>query len=502
MIKKLISRLIPTKVITRHDPRTIPQSLAHTLSADDIHDIFRQAEGGHTTKLFALYRDILLAHSHLQGRFADRKRAVLGDTLNIQPFDKQAAADKAAADACWHIALHPQWMAALNHLLDASLWPVAVVEKVYRPSRQPGLRYELDSLVPVPHDLLNFHEGRLTITDTDEAGRPLATWHEPNPSHYIIHRGHLLTTPDHWGGPMRSLVWWWLLGTMDRTWWSRFLERYGSPFMVGKYDAADDDSRGILERAFSLATRLGGLVVTNDTSVELKQAAASDSGDAFEKFHDICSREISKLILGQTLSSDAQATGLGSGVASAQSEVREDIRQFDALLLGTTITNQLAEQFLQINGYRGHPPIFVWGSVSAAEIKSISDFLGSLGSAGLRVADAGIETLSERAGIPLERTQSAPGQSWPFSVHTHSADALPGSDDAIARRASADLSRALGEHLAPVRAIILRSASPQEALQEIEQYVTTLDTSAAARVLEEAMTAYLANGAAVHATNS
>src|SRR4051812_5325871 len=88
--------LIPTKIVTRHDVRTIPAALAHTLTVDKVHEILRAAEAGNTEQLFSLYRDILLAHSHLQGRFADRKRAVLGDTLSIQPFDKAKAEDKNA----------------------------------------------------------------------------------------------------------------------------------------------------------------------------------------------------------------------------------------------------------------------------------------------------------------------------------------------------------------------------------------------------------------------
>ena len=91
----------------------------------------------------------------------------------------------------------------------------------------------------------------------------------------------MLTTPDNRGGPMRSLVFWWLLSSMGRDWWARFLDKYGSPFLVGKYDQADDASRGVLERAFQWAVRVGGIVVSKQTEVEIIQASASQSGDAF-----------------------------------------------------------------------------------------------------------------------------------------------------------------------------------------------------------------------------
>lgn len=499
-VQEFFREMIPTKVVTRFDRRHAHSELARTMTVDRVHDIFRAAENGDSSQLFALYRDMLLAHTHLQAQIATRKLAVLGDVLNVKPFRKGDAADVAVAEAMAKVKAMPDWTDACNHLLDSTLWPVSVVEKVFRAATEPGLSYELARLVPVPHDLLDFTDGRLRIRDTDESGRPLSTFHDPDSNRYIVHRGHLLTTADNWGGPMRSLVFWWLLGTMDREWWARFLDRYGAPFTVAKYDAGDEDSRSVLTAALSLATKLGGLVITRETEVELKQAAASDAGDAFEKFHGVCNREISKLILGQTITADAQSTGLGSGVANAQESVRQDIRQFDAMRLGATISTQLAAQFIRINGLKGQPPLFVWGTVSPVEMKAIADYLASLKQAGLRVADPGIEILSERGGLPLERDESAPATNpfAPFSVRAFSA-ALASTgrpEDAVAREAAATLSQALGRHFAPVREIILRSTSPDEAITCVQAYCARLDTRAAAKVIEEVLIAYAANGSA------
>lgn len=496
-VVKFFADLIPVRIVTRFDQRYTPAAIAHAVSVDEIHNIFRAAENGDPERLFALYRDIILAHAHLQGRFADRKRAVLGDTLNLNPFDKKKAEDTAAVDLLWPVTQHPDWLAACNHLLDAGLYPVAVVEKVFRPSAVAGQAYELARLIPVPHELLDFTTGRLRIKDTDERGRPLSTCHDADPFRYIVHRGHLLTTPDSWGGPLRSLVFWWLLSTQDREWWGRFLDRYGSPFVIGKYDTSDDGSRLTLMNAFAYATKVGGLVVSRDTEVEIKQAASADAGMAFEKFHTICNEEMSKLILGQTLSSDAKSTGMGSGVANAQGDVRQDIRQFDAKLLGATFTTQLATQFLQINGKKGRAPIFAWGAVSAAELQSIAGFLTSLPGAGLEVADAGIEILTERGGIPLQRAASSAGGGSFGAFRAFSASGLrlvDRANDSVARETAATLARNLGRHYAPVRQIILDSKSPQDALAKVEAYAADLRPGEAARVIEEALLAYAANG--------
>jgi phage gp29-like protein len=239
------------------------------------------------------------------------------------------------------------------------------------------------------------------------SGTILPTSREPSPDRYIIHRGHLLSTPDNWGGPMRSILYWWLLGTMSRDWWARFLDRYGSPFIVGHYPSGDDKSRNVLKSAFSFATKLGGLVVTDKTRVEIIQAASASTGDAYEKFITICNREKSKLILGQTLSADAQPTGLGSGLSTLQEGVRQDIRMWDAATLADTLRLQLFDQYMEINGLYGMTPTLTWGSVSTAELKGKADMLVSLKAAGYRLTDDELGILSEEIGMSLERDPSA-----------------------------------------------------------------------------------------------
>ena len=514
-VQQKILSWIPTKKVTLFNNRAMLNEIASTLDVDRLADILRAAETGDCALLFALYRDIILTHSHLQGRFAERKEAVMGDTLNIQPFDKANADDVAAAkvvDA--QIKGLQGWETACMHLLDSMLYPVAIVEKVFKPVGKMVdgvmIGYELAELAPVPHDLLDFRYGRLNIKCTNDQGFPTGQVFAPDSDRYIIHRGHTLGFADNWGGPMRSLVFWWLLGTMSREWWSRFLDKYGTPFLLGKYDQADDASRTILERAFSLATVLGGLAVSKETSVEIMQATAKDSGDAFDKFRRAANEEISKLILGQTLSSDAKGGGLSDGGATDQAEVRQDKRQSDARRLGATLKFQLFGDIIRYNGLKGRAPMAIWGAVSLAEITATATWLASLKSGGLRVGDAGMDTLSERFGMPIERdpAPAAPaaggfgggGGTFPMSVQIHSADGRIGKADAanqaILRSGGARLARALGTTYAPLEALIATAASPAEALDRIETYCASLDVVTAAEIIEQSLAAFAANGSA------
>lgn len=496
-----LTSLLPVKRVTIYDRRQDPGYTVAQLDVDELHSILREAEGGYPQRLFAVYRDLILSDSHSQTEFSKRKLAVLGDVLNCLAEDKKNANDVAAAKFCDdQVNEISDWIFICSHLMDSTIWPVSVVEKVYRAN---GTGYEIAELVPVDYQLLDYSTGKLMIKDTDpKTGTVLGTMHAPDKTRYIIHRGHLLTTADNWGGPLRSILFWWLLGTMDRDWWARFLDRFGSPFMVGKYEQSDDQSRSTMERAFSMAVKVGGLVVSKETDVEIKQAATQSAGEAFEKFHAIAQREKSKLILGQTLSADAQSTGMGSGVADAQMEVRGDIRNFDARMLGQTIRTQLFKQLVWINGMPGKPPKAVWGSESAADVTAVGKLLESLFKSGLTIDDSSLESLSERVGLTIQRMPTPAAGVSPFSLYALDAG-QPGraeladrANESIAREGAADLARAFRGSLAPVRQIVLSSTSAEDLKEKLETFYADWSPAQTAVVLEKALVAFAANGAA------
>lgn len=488
-IKDLINRLprgyVPVRERTVRDSRSEPSQQASGFSVDRIHSVVTAAELGMTRDLFSLYRDVIVTDSHLQAELFKRKLAILGDVISYLPFDKSLPADVETADNVSKMMSEiPSWTRACSHLLDSTLYPVSVLEKVFTPT---DTGYAIARLIPVPYQLLDFQDGHLKIFETDDRGNPTNVRNDPDPSRYIIHRGHLLTSPDNWGGPMRSILFWWLLSAMDREWWTRFLDRYGSPFLVGKFH--DEEGRSILQQAFSLATRLGGLVISKDTEAEIQQAAASDSGDAYEKFLSICQREKSKLIVGQTLSSEAQATGMNSGNAQLHENVRQDIRKFDAHMLGETLHDQLIVQYCSINNLPGHAPTMSWGSETNAKVQSRVTLLKALSDANLQLTDAALYSLSEEMGIEIERKSAGSfgGAPSPLSIGTaHIPD--------VSNATTVAISQAFRGSLAPIGRIIRESKSPNECQERIKTFCVSFSSERANRILAEALTAYTLQG--------
>jgi phage gp29-like protein len=407
---------LPRAITTMANAATEPPNLLGSMSADTLHKAIADAEDGETSDLFSIYRDILAADTHLSGIIDTRFVRVLNSPPKITPAS-ESPADKAAAEAIQAAIGRVDFQGLCQSLLWGAIFPLSVVERTYKAASAPGIALDWGYFRPVPWHLLTWRNlGRLQVQIVDPHSRQMTgEVRDVTPTRFIIHRGHMMSSPDCWGGPMRGLAWWSFLKVLDREWWTRFLDRFGTPFPLAKYDKADDKSRAVLERAIRLSHRLGGIVVTKSTHVELIQAQAQGA-DAFQKFWEVCGREQSRRVLGQTLSTDAQPTGMGSGTADLQGSVREDLTQWDRSCLADTIQRHLFHPWLRINGLLGSAPMVSWGTAEADDNEALARVLAELHKSNIQVADESLPTLGQRLGLTLQRT--APSPTPPLTLST------------------------------------------------------------------------------------
>jgi phage gp29-like protein len=220
-----------------------------------------------------------------------------------------------------------------------------------------------------------------------------------------VHHGNLLSPsiPPNVSSPIRAILFWWLLFTQDRDWWALMMQKYGSPFILGKADAQQKDTVQFLQQAFALATQIGGLVIDKKAEAELIQANATDGSNAHKTFSDFCNCEVSKLVVGQVLSSTPKNTGLGSGMADQAEGVREDVKIADQTNFSDTLEKQLFAPYLQINGYRGRAPKIFWGGIKVKDGVMLTKTAAQLFQAGIRpTLDGGLTYFAEKLGFPVE----------------------------------------------------------------------------------------------------
>ncbi len=439
-----------------------PYQLGKTATMAAIQGAMSNAEQGDTYQLFTLNRDMILNSSHIQQEMGKRIMAVTGNTESIQPYDKDNADDKIAAEVIQDmIANCDNWTPAQMFLMGGHLWPVAVAEKIYEPVatgeteyiwRHP-VRYRLKKIHPVNYALLCYRipyfvggsngggalppygtppavyknaapkgqspetpstlnwnpdewEPDMRIYSTFPNGQinfDLAATYKLDPTRHVVHRGNITTGyRDNYGGALRGVMFWWFLSTVGRDWFSRFMERYGSPFSVAYVNTAQKDLVDLVTKAFQSATKVGALILPQQAKVELKEIMVSGAADGYIKYLGLCNDEITKSILGQTLSTTPKGTGMGSGVADLQGEVRDEWRQYDEKVLGDTNNKQIFADFLRINGYKGRVKA-IRGGLTKNNALLQAKTLQTLKAAGIVPSEASFDTLSERMGFRVEK---------------------------------------------------------------------------------------------------
>ena len=148
----------------------------------------------------------------------------------------------------------------------------------------------------------------------------------------------------------------------------------------------------------SLADAAG--VISKATEIEFVEAG-SQAGKAnpYQSMAEFCNREMSKAVLGQTLTTDT--TGATGTYAAAQvhGQVRRDLVEADAQALATTLREQLLRPLVGFNfGWDRPVPWFRFKYEEEEDLKTLSEVYRNLGALGVPLSP---EHLAERFGIPL-----------------------------------------------------------------------------------------------------
>ena len=355
------------------------------LTPDKAARILREADQGNLTAQAQLFDDMLDRDAHLRCEFDKRQGAPVALDWSIEPPSNASAAEKAAAAYAEEVLRD-----TVDDLEDVIL---AMMEA-------PGFGYAAIELQweRLGRDWIpNFHPRPQTWLTTDIKRRELrladgsATGSPLQPMGWIIHQHKKIKT-GYLGraGLFRACLWPFLYKAYSIGDFAEFLETYGLPIIVGKYmSGATPEEKASLMRAVTALGHDARAIMPEGMALEIQTVTGGAGGSHHLAMVDWADRAQSKAILGQTTSSEAKATGLGSGVADLHSQVRHDILKSDARQLAGTLTRDLVYPLIALNrpgvdSYR-RCPRFVFDTGEAEDLARYADALPKLVGVGFKI---------------------------------------------------------------------------------------------------------------------
>lgn len=215
---------------------------------------------------------------------------------------------------------------------------------------------------------------------------------EPLPAYKFIHarsRAKSGITPR--SGICRVVAWAYLFKMFTQRDWAIFTQTYGQPLRLGKFPAgASQEDRDTLFRAVANIAGDCAAIIPEGMEIDFVETGnVGASVDLYESRADWLDRQVSKAVLGQTATTDAEVGGLGSGKEHRQ--VQEDIERADAKALSAVLNRDLVRPYVDLN-YPGHgkyPRIVI----ARPEAEDLSAWIKTVGEAvdrGLPVAEADV----------------------------------------------------------------------------------------------------------------
>ena len=395
------------------------QSVVATLTPERLRAIYwALANGNWCPDYFELAEEIEERDLHYRGVLQQRRLRSAGAPIDVVAAS-EASADQRLADEVRERVLQGRgWHGMLLELLDAIGKGVSCLEIVWRQHGgrwEPAEYHRIDPRWLVWDDadgetpLLIRERGDMPAAGSRLRGagpmRAGAFGHradplEPGKFIYHVHRAKSgLPTR---GGLAFSVATMYLLKSVAvRDWWA-YGELYGIPVRIGKYgqNATDEDIRTLLDALAALAADAGAAIPDSMTIETPMPSTSGGSGSGsrglFRDQADWCNEEVSKAVVGQTMTAD---DGSSRAQAEVHADVRDDLVRDDVRQACETLSETVVRWYCELNhGMRpaGWPRVELPQPPEALDVAAIV----SAAKAGLKIP-AG--WLRERLGIPDPR---------------------------------------------------------------------------------------------------
>lgn len=335
-------------------------------------NIFKEADAGDVFRQMELFEEMEEKDPHLFSQLQTRKNAVTGLDFEIIPFDADDERDKAIAEfVAQEIESLENFEDVAMDLLDAIGKGIAVSEIIW----------DYDDGHVVIKDIKSRHQKRFFWDEEDNF--KVITKEYPSgiivpENKFIVHRYKARSGHPSRAGVLRVVAWMYLFKNYDLKDWVSFCEVFGMPLRLGKYaqGASEDDKAALMRALIQIGCDAAG-IIPDGTEIEFKESNKTSSIDVYERLARYCDEQMSKAILGQTLTSDS---GGGSYAQSkTHNEVRHDLTVADCKALAATLRRDLIRPLVLFNfGEDRRIPYIRYDCEEAGDLKETVDIYEKL----------------------------------------------------------------------------------------------------------------------------
>jgi len=465
------------------------------LTPQRLHRILEDAEQGNLVAQADLFTDMEEKDGHIYAEMSKRKRAILTLDWEIVEPPNADAREKAETTKLreWFEAL-PDFEDVLLDLMDALGHGFAALEIAWE---QVGKLWLPKALEHRPQRWFQtlLHDGNaLRLRDGTAAGQEL--W----PFAWVVHKHKARSGYLTRAGLHRTLAWPYLFKNYSVRDLAEFLEIYGLPLRLGKYPAgATEQEKATLLRAVAEIGHNAAGIVPEGMLIEF-QNAAQGTHDPFHSMTDWCERTQSKVILGGTLTSQADGKTSTNALGDVHNEVRHDLLVSDARQVAATITRDIIWPLRALNIAGADPrrsPAFVFDVRRVEDLGTFAQALPSLVNAGMKIPASWAH---EKLNIPVPQegeevlqVAAQPGfggmggfgmMRGQYNVHPVAAIA-----SAQADRLADDIAPVMDDWIDKIRALVDRAKSLEELREGLLALAPEMNIDQFADAMQQALTA-------------
>ena len=344
-------------------------------------EIFKEADAGDVLRQAELFEEMEEKDPHLFSQLQTRKNAVTGLDYEVIPFDSDDPRDKEIAEFV------EAQLGGIEGFEDIMLDLLDAIGKGFAVSE---IMWSYDEGHVVVDDIRSRHQKRFFWDSVDDSFK-VRTQEAPEgielpKNKFIVHKYKARSGHPSRAGVLRVVAWMYLFKNYTLKDWVAFCEVFGMPLRLGKYQpgASEDDKRALMQALVAIGADAAG-IFPDGTAIEFVNTEKTSSTDLYERLARYCDEQVSKAILGQTLTSDS---GGGSYAQSkTHNDVRHDLTVADCKAIAATLRRDLIRPLVLYNfGEDQRIPYLRFDAEESEDLTQTATVIGTLiREAGLKV---------------------------------------------------------------------------------------------------------------------